>query len=70
MGCGCGSSKRKASAKPFDVMGGYKYLNDRQIKKRLETFKRLYCKTCQGRYNCNFESYKKCAIRPKNEAKT
>ena len=68
MGCSCGGKKAK-STKSYDVMGGYKYLTDQQIKRRLETFKRLYCKKCQGRYNCNFETYKGCEVRPKNENK-
>jgi hypothetical protein len=56
MACGCGSKKTKAMQKPYDVMGGYKNLTQNQINKRLEVFKRIYCKSCQGRYNCNFES--------------
>lgn len=60
----CCGKKRAANPKPFSVMGGYKYLSDSQIKARLEVFKRLYCKSCSERYNCNFGSYQKCTIRP------
>ena len=69
MGCGCSGGKSRSNPKPYDVMGGYKYLTDKQIRKRLEVFKRIYCKTCQGRYNCTFTVYKECDVRPKNENK-
>ena len=49
----------------FSVMGGYKYLSDSQIKARLEVFKRIYCKSCANRYDCNFDVYNNCTIRPK-----
>lgn len=69
MGCGCGGGKKAKNEQPYDVMGGYKYLTDRQIKKRLEVFKRLHCKTCQVRYNCDFKMYEKCEVRPRKENK-
>jgi len=60
----CCGKKRATNSTPFSVMGGYKYLTDMQIKARLETFKRVYCKLCGERYNCNFSIYEKCTIRP------
>jgi len=45
-------------------MGGYKYLTDTQIKARLEVFKRMYCKSCGQRYNCDFSTYQTCTIKP------
>lgn len=60
----CCGKKRVTNATPFSVMGGYKYLSDAQIKSRLEVFKRMYCKSCGERYNCNFNTYQTCIIRP------
>ncbi len=68
MGCGCGK-KKKVPPKPFDVMGGYKYLTKNQITKRLDTFKKMYCRKCTERYNCNFEVYQACTKRPQNTSK-
>lgn len=66
MACG-GCAKRRAKAmaaqrgKADDLlMGGYKYLNDRQIKARLEAYKRRYCKECKKRYDCDYASYVEC----------
>jgi len=68
MGCGgCGKRRaaRAAGNKNItkdDVMGGYKYLTDRQIKARLEIYKKRYCSNppCDKRYECNYETYVKC----------
>ena len=60
----CCGKKRDANARTFSVMGGYKYLSDSQIKARLEVFKRIYCKLCADRYNCTFDVYNKCTIKP------
>lgn len=68
MACGCGGKKARRAPPPYDVMGGYKYLSQQQINKRLEVFKRVYCKTCQGRYSCDFNTYQTCEVRPKNES--
>ena len=60
MGCsGCGKRHRKP-ANSTDVMGGYKYLTDRQIKARLEVYKKRYCKKCAKRYECDYQNYVKC----------
>ena len=66
-GCG-GCSKRraardaarKAKHESYDVMGGYKNLPDRQIKARLEVYKKIHCKGCGKRYKCNYEMYLAC----------
>jgi len=65
MSCsGCGRKRqaaRRAAQKSGDeVMGGYKYLNDRQIKARLEVYKKKYCKGCNKRYECDYQSYVEC----------
>lgn len=65
MACGkCGNKNKTASKlttnKRYSVMGNYKYLKPNQINKRLEVFKRMYCKDCSDRYECNFEMYNKC----------
>lgn len=64
MTCG-GCQKRAASRaarslKPGDLFGGYKYLNDRQIKARLEAYKIRFCKNCNMRATCDYQNYLKC----------
>ena len=63
MACG-GCSKRKIMREnnsKYDVLGGYKNLPDRQIKARLEVYKKRYCKECNDRYKCDFVMYSKCS---------
>ena len=55
----CGK-KRVLSEDAYDVMGGYKYLPDRQIRARLAVFKKRYCKHCNERYECDYVKYKRC----------
>ena len=66
MACG-GCGKRRAAATAAagkitekDLMGGYKYLTDRQIKARLEIYKKRYCPNCDNRYKCDYAMYVKC----------
>ena len=66
MACG-GCGKRRAAATAAagkitekDLMGGYKYLTDRQIKARLEIYKKRYCPNCDNRYKCDYLMYVKC----------
>ncbi len=60
MAC-CGQTKkRKLREEDYDIMGGYKYLSDRQIKARLEVFKRSFCKECLQRYTCDYNNYLIC----------
>lgn len=65
MGCtGCGKKKKVRSMEyqPFTVMGGYKpgALKDKQIVKRLATFKKLFCKNCEIQVQCDYVQYEKC----------
>jgi len=62
-----GCSKRRAaratktqSKEDYNIMGGYANLNDRQIKARLEVYKRKYCKECIKRYDCDYKNYLEC----------
>lgn len=66
MACG-GCSKRRAATRAArqtkednSLMAGYANLTDRQIKARLEVYKRRYCKDCQKRYDCDYKSYLAC----------
>ena len=61
MACrGCGKRQVSKKITKDDIMGGYKYLTDRQIKARLEVYKRRYCSDCDKRYECDYEMYVKC----------
>jgi len=62
MGCNCGKKTRRAKPvdKPFTVMGNYGILNVQQITKRLETFKKMYCKKCEKKDLCDYTMYKNC----------
>lgn len=65
----CGSCSRKNSerhpvTRENGVMGGFKYLTDRQIKARLELFKRKFCRECVDRYTCDYKNYLKCKGEP------
>ena len=70
MACG-GCSKRRAAkdaarkGNVYDVMGGFKYLPERQLKARLETYKKIHCQTCDSRYKCDFGMYSACNKRIK-----
>lgn len=65
MACG-GCSKRNntrsvAGMKDKDeVLGPYKYMTDRQIKVRLELYKKRYCQNCENRYKCDITMYVEC----------
>lgn len=62
MAC-CGKKKPVPSGlikAPFTVMGNYKYLNDQQITKRLQAFQSLYCKECNTKEACTYETYRTC----------
>lgn len=66
MACG-GCAKRRVIREQnkgkYDVMGGYGNLPDRQIRARLEVYKKRYCKACGKRYDCDYTMYVNC---PKN----
>lgn len=66
MACG-GCAKRRAvvdaqrqSKEDYNLMGGYSNLTDRQIKARLEAYKKRYCGKCDKRYDCDYPSYLEC----------
>jgi len=59
MGCsGCGKRRPKKSNK--NIMEEYKYLNDRQLKARLEIYKKQNCQKCERKESCNYETYVNC----------
>ncbi len=63
MACG-GCVKRRQSTRPInnaeDLKGGYKYLTDRQLRARLEIYKRNNCKDCSDRYKCDYPMFIDC----------
>jgi hypothetical protein len=66
MACG-GCAKRRAAnlaarqaKEDSDLTAGYANLTDRQIKARLEIYKRRYCSNCVKRYDCDYASYTAC----------
>jgi hypothetical protein len=64
MACGGCGRKRKVKYGPLDspetLKGGYKYLTDKQLKARLEVYKRNNCKDCGKRYECDWGMFTKC----------
>lgn len=64
MACGSCGKKRKQIPRntdgSVDVLAGYSNLNDRQIRARLEVYKRKYCKNCDKRYDCDYKMYLEC----------
>ncbi|HLD90927.1 MAG TPA: hypothetical protein VI911_07945 [Patescibacteria group bacterium] len=68
MACGaCGRRHNKDNniEKSKSITDGYKYLTDRQIKARLEVYKRRFCKDCSTRYTCDYTVYFNCLERLK-----
>lgn len=59
MGCS-GCKKRNKAKRSGNIMEQYKYLNDRQLKARLEIYKKKYCKNCPKKDKCNYEMYVNC----------
>jgi len=64
MACGGCSRKRAvrnaAPGSPESIMGGYKYLTARQLRARLEVYKKNNCKTCEKRYQCDYGMFVVC----------
>ena len=66
MACGACSKRRVAQTaarrerEEQDLMAGYANLTDKQIKARLELYKRRYCSTCAQRYTCDYQNYIEC----------
>jgi len=68
MSCGSCGKRRNTNVDSnaiYQVLGGHKYLPDRQLKARLEVFKKRHCKNCEERYTCDFTNYSRCTKRPK-----
>lgn len=72
MACG-GCARRKAQTRAIrkskdekTLMGGYANLTDRQIKARLEVYKRRYCPDCADRYECDYVNYVACVKSKQN----
>lgn len=69
MACGsCGKNRRQSKVDQGSTDGvtrGYANLTDRQIKARLESYKRKYCTECEKRYICEYVDYVNC----KNKSK-
>lgn len=64
MACG-GCAKRRAAKNAKagtaeSIMGGYKYLTARQLRARLEVYKKNNCKTCDNRYKCDYGMFVDC----------
>ena len=62
----CGGCSRKRAVKnappgsPESLMGGYKYLTARQLRARLEVYKKNNCKSCDKRYQCDYGMFVSC----------
>ena len=61
----CGGCARRQAAKhgPItkeNLMGGYNVLNDRQIRARLEIYKKNNCPNCDQRYECDYGHFLDC----------
>jgi hypothetical protein len=65
MGCNCG--RKRSAPLALNILDGYANLKPHQIKSRLEVFKKNYCKNCEKRYKCDYNSYQKCTIRPRGK---
>lgn len=62
MACNACANKHKSRevTKDAGVLGGYKYLNNQQIKARLQAYKRKYCSDCSSFYDCDYKMYLEC----------
>jgi len=63
MACGGCSKRQRTKHGPItkeDLMGGYGNLNDRQIRSRLEVYKKNNCPNCPQRYQCDYGHFINC----------
>ena len=64
MACGGCSKRRNVQRSPIgtkdSLMGGYKYLTSRQLRARLEVYKKNNCKSCENRYKCDYGMFANC----------
>jgi hypothetical protein len=42
------------------LKGGYGNLNDRQLRARLEVYKKNNCRDCDKRYECDYGMFSNC----------
>lgn len=56
------STTRTTNPEDYDISDGVdiKSLNDRQIRARLEIFKRKFCRDCSKYYDCDYANYLGC----------
>lgn len=59
-GCGRRNSSSGGVVSQWDLTGGYANLTDKQLKARLETYKKRFCTSCSKRYECDYKSYLEC----------
>lgn len=61
---GCGRTVRKHIDKEnielYKVFGNYKYLNDRQLKARLDVYKKRNCSGCEKAEVCEIGMFISC----------
>ena len=63
MACGGCAKRRAARSGPLtteNLMGGYKTLSDRQLRARLEVYKKNNCPNCEQRYECDYGNFLNC----------
>ncbi len=64
MACGGCAGRRAAKTAKVgtaeSLMGGYKYLTARQLRARLEVYKKNNCKSCEKRYQCDYGMFVSC----------
>jgi hypothetical protein len=67
MGCNCGDRRRAKAARAAangdpvaEIMGGYKYLSPKQVRARIEVYKRRNCQKCDNRYKCDYDMFVSC----------
>lgn len=63
MACGGCARRNAAKSAPItrkNLLGGYSGLNDRQIRARLEVYKKNNCKDCENRYKCDYTMFSNC----------
>jgi hypothetical protein len=53
-----------------DLTGGYANLTDRQLKARLEMYKKRFCSSCVKRYDCDYKCYIECKKSEANKVTT
>lgn len=60
-GCGRRNAVRNSPAASKEaLMGGFGVLNDKQIRARLEIYKKKNCPNCDKRYECDYGMFLKC----------